>query len=150
MINEGDLVLIPKNIFHRTAGEGGLRFMVHFSEAFLEPLSCCLRELYGVKNRKVVFCLNDNICDGVDTSWIWDSNLKSLAGFENKIYVSANRFDDMALRLKYANVNPSLIVMEGSIKNAIQCCYWELEKNETMLILTTPSLVDFIYETLKK
>ena len=24
-------------------------------------LSCCLRELYGVKNRKVVFCLNDLI-----------------------------------------------------------------------------------------
>lgn len=36
VINEGDLVLIPKNVFHRTAGEGGLRFLVHFSEAFLE------------------------------------------------------------------------------------------------------------------
>lgn len=36
MIDEADLVLIPKNVFHRTAGEGGLRFLVHFSEAFLE------------------------------------------------------------------------------------------------------------------
>ena len=36
MIHEGDLVLIPKNVFHRTAGEGGLRFLVHFSESFLE------------------------------------------------------------------------------------------------------------------
>ena len=102
------------------------------------------------ENTKVVFCLNDEKQDGVDTSWIWDANFNSISYFENKIYVSANRFDDMALRLKYANVNPSLIIMEGSIKNAIQCCYWELEKNETMLILTTPSLVDEIYEILKK
>ncbi|MBR5304517.1 MAG: DUF1727 domain-containing protein [Candidatus Gastranaerophilales bacterium] len=113
-------------------------------------LSVALRELYASKNKKVVFCLNDNELDGIDTSWIWDSNFNSISYFENKIYVTGNRFDDIALRLKYANVNPSLIVMEGSIKNAIQCCCWDLEKNETMLILTTPSLVDNIYETLKK
>lgn len=113
-------------------------------------LSVSLRELYANKNTKVVFCLDDSIADGIDTSWIWDANFNSVSYFENKIYVSANRFDDMALRLKYANVNPSLIVMDGSIKNAIQCCYWELEKNEKMLILTTPSLVDSIYDILKK
>lgn len=113
-------------------------------------LSLALRELYANKNTKVVFCLSDEIQDGVDTSWIWDANFNSVSYFENKIYVSANRFDDMALRLKYANVNPSLIIMEGSIKNAIQCCYWDLEKNETMLILSSPSLIDEIYEILKK
>lgn len=35
-VDEGDLVFIPRTVFHRTAGEGGLRFLVHFSEAFLE------------------------------------------------------------------------------------------------------------------
>ena len=94
--------------------------------------------------------LPDKAIDGKDTSWIWDANFNSLSCFENKVYVSSTRFDDMALRLKYANVNPSLIVMEGSIKNAIQCCYWELEKDETMLILATPSLIDEIYDILKK
>ena len=113
-------------------------------------LSVALRELYGNKNTKVIFCLNDDVQDGIDTSWIWDANFNSLSCFENKVYVCANRFDDMALRLKYANVNPSLIVMEGSIRNAIQCCYWELEKDETMLIIATPSLIDNIYEILKK
>ena len=113
-------------------------------------LSSCLRELYGNKNTKVVFCLNDAIEDGFDTSWIWDANFNSMTGFENKIYVSSNRFDDMALRLKYANVNPSLIVMDASVRNAIQCCYWDVDKNETMLILTTPSLIDTVYDILKK
>lgn len=113
-------------------------------------LSVALRELYASKNQKVVICLNDNPSDGIDASWIWDANFNSISYFENKIYVTGNRFDDIALRLKYANVNPSLIIMEGSVKNAIQCCLWELEKNETMLILTAPSLVDEIYEILKK
>lgn len=108
-------------------------------------LSCSLRELYANKNTKVVFCLKDSIKDGNDTSWIWDANFNALTGFENKIYVCANRFDDMALRIKYSGVNPSLMIMDSSVKNAIQCCYWELEKNETMLILTTPSLIEDIY-----
>lgn len=113
-------------------------------------LTNAIRELYGNKVTKAIFCLDDDILSGKDTSWIWDANFNSLSCFENKVYVCSNRFDDMALRLKYANVNPSLIVMEGSIKNAIQCCYWELEKDETMLILATPSLIDEIYDILKK
>lgn len=113
-------------------------------------LSENIRELYGNKKTKVVFCLNDDIKDGQDISWIWDSNLETLNGFENKIYVCSNRFDDMALRLKYAGINPCLIVMDGSIKNAIKCCYWELEEHENMMILTTPSLIDEVYDALKK
>ncbi len=35
MVKEGDVVLIPRQVFHRTDGEGGLRFLVHFSDAFL-------------------------------------------------------------------------------------------------------------------
>ena len=113
-------------------------------------LSCCLRELYANKTTKVVFALNDTIEDGLDTSWIWDADFNSMTGFENKVYVCSNRFDDMALRLKYAHINPTLIVMDGSLRNALQCCYWELEKNETMLVLTTPSLVDSVYNIFKK
>ena len=34
-IGEGDLVLIPPNVLHRTAGKGATRFLLYFSEAFL-------------------------------------------------------------------------------------------------------------------
>ena len=34
-IGEGDLVLIPHNLLHRTAGKGATRFLLYFSEAFL-------------------------------------------------------------------------------------------------------------------
>ena len=36
MVEEGDMVLIPRRVLHRTAGEGGLRYLVHFSEKFLK------------------------------------------------------------------------------------------------------------------
>ena len=113
-------------------------------------LTNAVRELFANKITKVVFALSDTLQDGVDTSWIWDANFDSLRGFENKIYVTSNRFDDMALRLKQAGVNPSLIIMEGSLKNAINCCYWELEKHENMMIISTPSLTNEIYDILKK
>ena len=113
-------------------------------------LSENLRELYYTKNYKVVFCLNDAPQDGMDTSWIWDSNFGALKGFENKIFVCANRFDDMALRLKYAGVNPSLIVMDQSINHAVECCFWDLEEGESMFIVSTPSLLNSVETALKK
>ena len=32
----GDIVLLPRKVLHRTAGDGGLRYLVHFSGLFLE------------------------------------------------------------------------------------------------------------------
>lgn len=113
-------------------------------------LSENLRELYYTKNNKLVMCLNDTLTDGIDTSWIWDANFKALEGFENKIFVCGNRFDDMALRLKYAGVNPTLIVMDQSVSHSLECCFWDLEENENMIIVTTPSSVDEIYKLIKK
>ena len=80
-----------------------------FSEAALEA--------YGAKNKKLVFVFDSNYEDGIDTSWIWEANLNCLNNFENRIYVTGKRYDDMALRLKYAGVNPSLITMDNQIKN---------------------------------
>ena len=113
-------------------------------------LSETVRELNGNKEIKAIFCLNDKRIDGLDTGWIWDSNLDLIKNFENKIYVCGNRFDDMALRLKYAGVNPCLIIMDNSIKNSVKCCYWEAEENENIIIFAVPSAVNEIYGTLLK
>ena len=34
-LGEGDMVLIPRAVLHRTAGRGATRFLIHFSERFL-------------------------------------------------------------------------------------------------------------------
>ena len=94
--------------------------------------------------------MNDEIEDGVDTSWIWDSNFNSLRGFENKIYITSNRFDDMALRLKYAGVNPCLLIMDGSVKSAVRTCLYELEEKEELIIFVVPSEIEEVYSVLNK
>lgn len=110
-------------------------------------MSEALSELYNQRRAKIVFCFDDKGFETTDTSWIWDANFRALEGFfEGKIYIASNRFDDMALRLKYAGVNPSSMIMDSSIKNALSACYLELEEDETMFVLTTPSLVDEVYK----
>ena len=51
--------------------------------------------------------LNDKFADGTDISWIWDVNFELLNNnIDNitSIFVSGIRYDDMALRLKYAGI----------------------------------------------
>lgn len=72
-----------------------------------------------------VFCLNDNLADGTDVSWIYDALFERL--FEPdapkmRIIVSGDRAEDMRLRLKYAGANEaeiSLIPPGEELVNAI-------------------------------
>ena len=48
------------------------------------------------------------------------SRYNTLINFKNDIYVSGKRAYDMALRLKYANINTNLIHIEPNIKKAIK------------------------------
>lgn len=48
--------------------------------------------------------LNDNIADGRDVSWIWDSDVEMLQGHTETLVFAGTRAEDMALRFKYAGV----------------------------------------------
>lgn len=112
-------------------------------------LNDAILELNNSRDKKVLFCFNSDEEKNIDTSWIWGANFNVFKNYENKIYICSKRLDDMALRLKYADVNPSLISMDNNIKSAFEYCFYELEKNESMLILTVPSLINEVYKVLK-
>ncbi|MBQ7737233.1 MAG: DUF1727 domain-containing protein [Oscillospiraceae bacterium] len=74
-----------------------------------------------------VFCLNDNVNDGTDISWVWDADYESL--FAQKSYerigVFGTRAEDMRLRLKYAGADdgavesyPTLDALAEAVKSA--------------------------------
>ena len=50
--------------------------------------------------------LNDGVADGEDVSWIWDVEFERLAA--RRLLVGGRRAEDLALRLKYAGVAPSV------------------------------------------
>jgi UDP-N-acetylmuramyl tripeptide synthase len=53
--------------------------------------------------------LNDQIADGRDVSWIWDADFELLAGRVRSATCSGSRAAELAVRLKYAGVDPARI-----------------------------------------
>ena len=64
-----------------------------------------------------VFCLNDNLNDGTDISWIWDADYEAL--FARRQYermgVWGIRAEDMRLRLKYAGAADGAIQVYATL-----------------------------------
>ena len=79
------------------------------------------------RQKSVLFILNDNPADGKDISWIWDADVEKLRDINNldSIYCSGIRAEDIALRIKYADVSSKLVKIvkrvkrEAGIENAI-------------------------------
>lgn len=65
----------------------------------------------------ILIIINDNYADGRDVSWLWDAEFECLRNSKKEIVVSGIRANDMALRLKYAEVNNVKIISD--IKTAV-------------------------------
>jgi UDP-N-acetylmuramyl tripeptide synthase len=63
--------------------------------------------------------LNDNIADGRDVSWIWDADFELLAGRVRRATCSGTRAAELAVRLKYAGVEPERIEVQPDLAAAI-------------------------------
>lgn len=85
----------------------------------------------------ILIMINDNYADGRDVSWLWDSDFEYLQSAKNSIVVSGNRANDMALRLKYAGIDPSKIIVIPKIKHSVEHLLNSLDINEKITILPT-------------
>ncbi len=63
--------------------------------------------------------LNDNTADGHDVSWIWDADFELLAGRVRSATCSGTRAPELALRLKYAGVEPERIGLVEDVPRAL-------------------------------
>jgi lipid II isoglutaminyl synthase (glutamine-hydrolysing) len=105
--------------------------------------------------RNVLIAINDNDADGRDVSWLWDVDFEMLADArsEEKIdappfTVSGIRAQDMAVRLKYADlpVGPVIPDREEAIKSALQAT----PPGETLYVLPTYTAMLEIRKTLSE
>jgi UDP-N-acetylmuramyl tripeptide synthase len=67
----------------------------------------------------VLGVLNDNIADGRDVSWIWDADYELLAGRVRSVTCAGTRAPELALRLKYAGVDPRRIRVIDDLARAL-------------------------------
>lgn len=63
--------------------------------------------------------LNDNTADGHDVSWIWDADFELLAGRVRLAICSGTRAPELALRLKYAGIEPERIRVIDDLPHAL-------------------------------
>lgn len=86
-------------------------------------------------NNPLLICINDNLADGRDVSWLWDVYFEALRQHKGSIVVSGQRAYDMALRLKYANVVNFTIKLD--IQDALQDIMKQNKNQKTIYILPT-------------
>jgi lipid II isoglutaminyl synthase (glutamine-hydrolysing) len=63
--------------------------------------------------------LNDKIADGRDVSWIWDADFELLAGRIHSFTCSGNRAAELAVRMKYAGIEPARIHVRPELGAAL-------------------------------
>lgn len=97
-----------------------------------------LQMLKNTLNLKLMIIINDNIADGKDVSWLWDSKVELLSkNPPSWLTICGNRAYDMALRIKYAEVKPSSFVVEPSISKALDLALPNLHNDEVLFVLPT-------------
>jgi UDP-N-acetylmuramoyl-L-alanyl-D-glutamate--2,6-diaminopimelate ligase len=63
----------------------------------------------------LVFLLNANYADGLDTSWIWDGNHENVINMDvPQVIVGGERHEDMHRRMDVAGINEDIIVDVGA------------------------------------
>ena len=99
-----------------------------------------LRGLKNLQNSRMLISINDNYADGRDVSWLWDADFEALRDFNNVIYTTGTRSYDMALRLKYAGFNQSLLEIFDNTKEVSKClkiALNDLKEKENLVVLVT-------------
>ena len=85
---------------------------VGFNEILRTFVASPAGEAGSTSARHVLIAINDNHADGRDVSWLWDVDFEMLANVEagapkddpTGFYISGSRAEDMAVRLKYAEL----------------------------------------------
>jgi UDP-N-acetylmuramyl tripeptide synthase len=84
-----------------------------------------------------VIAINDLTADGRDVSWLWDVDLEPLVRANKPVLCSGLRAEEMALRLKYAGMNPLQITVDASIKKAVDRTIGMVQRGGTVVVFPT-------------
>lgn len=108
----------------------------------------------GGEAKNLLIAINDNHADGRDVSWLWDVDFEMLsdavetgrAGEVQPFMVSGLRAEDMAVRLKYAELPVGTVTPDR--KKAIKAALEATPPGETLYVLPTYTAMLEIRKTL--
>ncbi|MDW8145448.1 MAG: MurT ligase domain-containing protein [Roseiflexaceae bacterium] len=85
----------------------------------------------------LLILINDRYADGTDVSWLWDAEFERLAGHVAHATVGGTRAADMAVRLKYAGVEPERMTVADDPAEALDVALSRLPPGATLYALPT-------------
>jgi UDP-N-acetylmuramyl tripeptide synthase len=102
-----------------------------------------IRAVLQAGGQTTLLVLNDRTPDGTDVSWIWDVDTEKLVERGGTMVVSGDRVYDMALRLRYSQMecnNGTLqLIVKADLRSAITTALSQTPAGETLHILPTYS-----------
>ncbi|HEY1015481.1 MAG TPA: MurT ligase domain-containing protein [Herpetosiphonaceae bacterium] len=84
-----------------------------------------------------LIAINDKIADGTDVSWLWDADFEALNGHVARAVVAGTRAEDMAVRLKYAGLDPALITVVPDLDAALERLLADTPPGQEVTLLPT-------------
>ncbi len=86
---------------------------------------------------QLMIAINDLTADGRDISWLWDVDFEALQDRVGHVVVSGFRAEDMALRLKHADIAPSLVTVQPDLERAFDLAFQALPPSGRLYVLPT-------------
>jgi UDP-N-acetylmuramyl tripeptide synthase len=100
--------------------------------------------------RTLLIAINDLFADGTDVSWLWDVEFERLRDRVNVAVCTGLRAEDMAVRLKYAGVEPERIRIDSDPRRAMELALAAAEPAETVYALPTYTAMLALREILRQ
>ncbi len=86
--------------------------------------------------------LNDRTADGRDVSWIWDADFELLAGRVRRVTCAGTRAAELALRLKYAGLEPERLHVVPAVGAALDDTVTQAESERLYALPTYTALLE--------
>ncbi|MBJ7470967.1 MAG: DUF1727 domain-containing protein, partial [Solirubrobacteraceae bacterium] len=90
----------------------------------------------------VLAVLNDRIADGRDVSWVWDADVEAAAASVRRIVCSGTRADELAMRWRYAGVDPQRIVVLPDLEAALDATLSEAADGPIVVLPTYTAMLE--------
>jgi lipid II isoglutaminyl synthase (glutamine-hydrolysing) len=94
--------------------------------------------------------INDHFADGTDVSWLWDVDFELLRDKINFAICSGTRAEDMAVRLKYADISTRKIVVISEPRRALDEALARSDPNDTVFALPTYTAMLEVRDVLRR
>lgn len=89
------------------------------------------------RDHHLLVALNDRIADGRDVSWVWDVDWEPLLPRVTRLTATGERAHDLALRFRYAGLDPARLVVEPDHGAALAQALGAVPMGGTLEVLPT-------------